>query len=300
VRSAIRKFARRHDVLVFAAMPFASVNWARHAAGSSARIYHLPFRHANDPYYHWPSYTETLRAAHGILLLSSRELDGLPEDVRAKGHVISGGVDLPSPPPEWLSDDERAKLKDELGIASHSTMVLFVGRKSPSKGYLELNEGIRLANQRLGWVEAAPGEASIPPPFVLVLAGPDEDGIQLRDRHVMLAGVVSESTRDKLYRAADLFGFLSQSESFGLVMLEAWAAGCVVLAGRRSAQATEVAAALGAPTTAPEAQSVAEALLAWRSTPTAVRRRRWEAGYAALRTQFTWWATAERFERAVE
>lgn len=126
--------------------------------------------------------------------------------------VIPNGVDLPPDgAPRPTPSDART--------------ALFLGRIHPVKGLTDLITA---------WERVRPAG------WRLVLAGPDEDGHQLkveqaiRDAdladHVTFAGAVRDDVKWALYHSADLFVLPSHSENFGIVVAEALASGVPVIA----------------------------------------------------------------------
>jgi glycosyltransferase involved in cell wall biosynthesis len=127
---------------------------------------------------------------------------------------------------------ERAADRAALGLGDRLA-VLTVGGIEPRKGSLTLLEGFaRLRAQ-------APDRD----PLLLVVGGAtlfdyrDEIGrFDARARelgvsdHVRIVGTVTPAALERHYRAADLFAFPSTKEGFGLVALEALAAGLPVVA----------------------------------------------------------------------
>ena len=127
---------------------------------------------------------------------------------------------------------ERASDRDALGLGDRLT-VLTVGGIEPRKGSLTLLEGF------------AELRAQVPQrdPLLLVVGGAtlfdyrdeiDRFGERARalgvSEHVRVVGTVMPSELERHYRAADLFAFPSTKEGFGLVALEALAAGLPVVA----------------------------------------------------------------------
>jgi glycosyltransferase involved in cell wall biosynthesis len=143
--------------------------------------------------------------------------------------VIAGGVDLE----RFAPARDRATLRRALGLPSGGTLLLTVRRLVPRMG-LDL------------LVDAIHRVRALDPNVHLVVGGrgPLEAGlrrqIESRDlqRHVTLAGYISEEALPLYYQCADLFVLPSVDlEGFGLVTLESLACGTPVLATRTGANA---------------------------------------------------------------
>lgn len=137
-------------------------------------------------------------------------------------------------PTELYRQDQREAARTAFPEIRNRQMLLCVGRIDPVK------------NQ--GWlVEQAPRIFQKHPRALLVLAGPCTDepyGAKVRkrilelgvaDRVIMTGGLASSDPRlIGLIQSADLLLLPSISETFGLVLLEAWAAGTPVLSTNAS------------------------------------------------------------------
>lgn len=128
-------------------------------------------------------------------------------------------------------ESERvSQLRKRLGIAPGEKVLISVSRLSKEKN-------IDFMLQAL----ARPAQPALPPfRLLLVGDGPDRehlrariDELSLRDR-VILAGSVAPEDMKLYYALADVFVFASRSETQGMVILEAMAAGLPVLAVRSS------------------------------------------------------------------
>jgi glycosyltransferase involved in cell wall biosynthesis len=135
--------------------------------------------------------------------------------------VIPNGID---PPDRSLST--RSTVIEEMGIAPEHTVILFMGRVHPVKGADKLLEAFsRLARSH--------------PQAMLVLAGPDEFGLeaQFRSRaaqagiqaRVLFPGMIEGELKRTLLARADLFCLPSDAEGFSMAILEALAADTAVL-----------------------------------------------------------------------
>lgn len=124
-----------------------------------------------------------------------------------------------------LSDGERQLVRREYGIPMQSCLVLFAGRLAREKNLpLLVNAYARLAATR--------------PDAHLVIAGggPLERqlGRRLRtlrlDARVTMTGTLSREAIAKVFGSADVFAFPSVTETQGIVIAEALAASCPVVA----------------------------------------------------------------------
>lgn len=141
--------------------------------------------------------------------------------VTAPMHILPTGVSLDSP----VSDGRQA-FRARNGIAEKRPVALFVGRVAHEKNIGFLLDVVDLARDAL-------------PEILLVIAGEGPALAQLQravaDRglhgHVKFIGYLDRKTElPACYAAADAFVFASRTETQGLVLLEAMAAGLPVVA----------------------------------------------------------------------
>ena len=153
--------------------------------------------------------------------------------------VVPPGVDTARIRP--LDEAERASVRRELGLPVYAPLVVSVSRLVPRKGMDTL---IRAA-ARLGRTE---------PDLVVAIAGSGRDRRRLEGlvastgAPVRLLGRVPEELLPGLYGAGDVFAMLCRSrwggleqEGFGIVFLEAAAAGVPQVAGESGGAAEAVA-----------------------------------------------------------
>ena len=139
--------------------------------------------------------------------------------------VVHPGVDL-----DTFTPGDQLAARAALGIAADESVLAFVGRIQPLKAPdVLLRAAARIADD-------------VPRLRVLVAGGPSGTGLAAPDTLVRLAaelGIADRVTflppqsREQLvnvYRAADIVGVPSYSESFGLVAIEAQACGTPVVA----------------------------------------------------------------------
>ncbi|MBV9280927.1 MAG: glycosyltransferase family 4 protein, partial [Chloroflexi bacterium] len=171
-----------------------------------------------------------MRRADRVIAVSSSSAS----DVAARCGVPAGRIDVihhGTRPPGPVSEATAAILRRELCPAGE-LLVLSVGRLEHRKGTDVMLRAFALLNQ---------GEV----PSRLILAG---DGpvasyeamardLGIGDR-VSFLGKVGDEHRDALYAACDLFALASRLEGFGLVVLEAMAAGKAVVVTETGAAAS--------------------------------------------------------------
>jgi phosphatidylinositol alpha-1,6-mannosyltransferase len=143
---------------------------------------------------------------------------------------IPPGVDLERFRP--LSDEERAKVRASWGLPAAGPLVVSISRLVPRKGMDVL-------------IQAAAALVPSFPDLTVAIAGDGRDRGRLQDlvsttgAPVRLLGRVDDEELPRLYGAADVFAMACRNrwlgleqEGFGIVFLEAAAAGVAQVAGR--------------------------------------------------------------------
>lgn len=176
----------------------------------------------------WVGARHVLRDAAAILCIGRKEQDEVRQRFPGKRVAyIPNGVDV-----ERFSRGDGKRFRHRFGIPDSARLLVTVARIAPQKNQLFL-------------VSALPRLRSIDPSVHLVLVGSvnnqgyHEQLMQCaRDAGVdnALTVVAGLDPDDPLlvdaYHAADVFVLPSIHEPFGIVVLEAWAAGCPVIASR--------------------------------------------------------------------
>ena len=141
--------------------------------------------------------------------------------VRVPMHVLPTGIPLPA-----SVAGGRSAFRQRCGIDAARPVALFVGRVAHEKNIGFLLEAIEVARAEL-------------PAILLLIAGEGPALAQLRQRvadcglsrNVQFIGYLDRATElPACYAAADVFVFASRTETQGLVLLEAMAAGLPVVA----------------------------------------------------------------------
>jgi glycosyltransferase involved in cell wall biosynthesis len=241
----------------------------------------LPFAHAGDSTHHFRWHYGLLRGADGVLALSEFNRVHFFDAVGARGIFVGGGPSHVCS--RAFSEQEVAAFRRGLGIRDES-VVLTVARKTAYKGYPELLEAVTESNRR--------GTR-----MLLLWVGPDEDGRRIDSPFWRHAGRLSDEQLCLAYRASDMFCLFSEHESFGMVVLDAWAHGLPAIVNRRCGPTAELVED-GRTGLHAEAHDLPRALGRLAGDPD-LRRRLGEAGRDALATRHTWSAAADRLEAAL-
>lgn len=135
-----------------------------------------------------------------------------------KVHIIGNGIDLTK-----YTRPKKPK------VPTHQKSIFYVGRLEKRKGLLYLLQAFALLKQ-------------LHPEFILNIAGdgPERNKLESYVKDNKIAGVtflgfVDEKTKRLLLHESDLFCSPAlYGESFGIVLLEAMASGCVIVAGNNT------------------------------------------------------------------
>jgi len=183
-----------------------------------------PFLHLGDPddprdrtskSYTTPALLYLIQSADRVFVQTGLERAALvARGVREEKVVLQGlGVD-----PTECAGGNREKARQEWGAAGEEILVGHLANKSREKGTVDL----LLAAAKL-WKSGCR--------FQLVLAGPEMPNFRSFWRDltpagpIRLLGVLDERQKRDFFAGIDVFCLPSRTDSFGLVLLEAWANG---------------------------------------------------------------------------
>ncbi len=278
------------DVVVATSAPFTTIPAAvRAGRRTSTPVVAVPLLHLDD----WTpgrSVLDPLRAVTQVVALTTSERDWMV-GAGVEGRrcvVLPPGVDpVPGVPPVPDASAARARL----GLDERPTVAV-IGRIAATKGIDTLlaaaPEVLRacpeaqflVAGRRTGWSGLDALLAAAPP------------GVAER---VVVRHDFDDSERADVFAAADVVAFPSREESFGLVVLEAWAAGRPVVAAAGPAVSSVVRDGVdGRLVPVDDPAALAEAVGAYLARPS-VAAEAGRAGMERAAGEFGWDVVIDRW-----
>jgi glycosyltransferase involved in cell wall biosynthesis len=284
----------RFDVVHATAFPY---GWPLACARRLARRLGVPFvltpfLHLGDPAdphdrtrraYTSPALLSLAQSADRILVQTEGERQALLDcGIPAERLVLQGmGLDR-----ESCTGGDRMCGRAEWGIGSEDVVIGHLANNSREKGSVDL---LRAAER--AWRQGGR--------FVLVLAGPEMPNFQSFWRghrpsgRVVRLGVLDARQKRDFFAALDVFALPSRSDSFGLVLLEAWANGVPNIGYRAGGIGWVIRDEKdGLLVPCGDIHGLATAMLRL-SGDTELRRRLGEAGRERTRHEFQW---TDKFE----
>ncbi|WP_049868414.1 glycosyltransferase family 4 protein [Paenibacillus sp. D9] len=163
----------------------------------------LPHFHMDDEYYHWKSFYDSMRKADRVIAAPTASIPIFYDKIGAITEALPGGAIDPSEYEHIDSSDFKKKYESNLPF------VLVLGRKSRSKNYHWVMEAIEKVNREV-------------PKCNLVIIGKDEDGDPIHQDHVYYLGALEREEVMGALKECAMLVTMSDSESFGIVILESW------------------------------------------------------------------------------
>ena len=270
LRSAVAGAEVVHNV--FMAREAFSVGLLEATRREGGRFVFTPLRHQRPLGWSSPTFRRLYREADALVALTEGEKRWLVEKGARADRVRVIGLG-PQNDPEASPEAGRR-------LAGERPFVLFLGQLHSYKGYREL-------------VAAVPLLADLDVDFLF--AGPDVRGHSRRlseaGPRVRFLGVVSQPERDSLLAACAVLCVPSARESFGSVVIEAWAAGRPVVGGPAEATRELIEDGADGFTVAQEPAAIAARLRQLLEDPT-LADRMGRAGRQKVLARFQWPAIA--------
>jgi glycosyltransferase involved in cell wall biosynthesis len=295
----LREVIANFDVIhIHALYLFHDWTAARHS-WSFARPYILMPHGALDPFiyrrHRWRKYLieaafqdEVSRRAAGLHYTTAEEWQlARPHTNNSRGCILSIGIDLD----EFEHLPARSVLRERYPIIGERKVVLFLGRLNYKKGVDVVIEAFSRVAQRRNDI-------------FLVLAGPD-DGIReeaealIAQRGVaersLFTGMVSGDEKRIVLAGSDVFLLASQSENFGISVVEAAACGIPAVVSERVNLWREFHHAEAALTAPPAISDFSERLEFLLENPEVAEKLGRRAAEFA-RSRFSWDALGSQYE----
>lgn len=169
----------------------------------------IPHAHLDDDYYHFPDFIKSCQDSNLVLAVPKAACDFLKQN-NCNVEYMPAGCDIDE---SFLDSDIEAfrNVWDK-----NERFIICLGRKSAAKGYAHIVNAVEGLNKK--------GEK-----IHLIMIGPDDDGIDVNNNYVTYLGRQPRNVvRGALMSSLALCN-MSSSESFGIVLFEAWLAGKPVI-----------------------------------------------------------------------
>ena len=266
----------RYDVVLVQGVPFDTVPSTvatLKRLDQRPRIVVLPHFHGGDRYYYWRRYIDSFAAADKTLFFSERLARRLGQP--AKNAVVpGGGVDIE----EEARDDLVAQFREVHQETAPFFLVL--GRKIASKGYDRVMRAVGALRDAGRMID-------------VVMIGSDEDEAPVEQDGIYYLGFQPRDIVLGALSACLAVVTMSDSESFGIVVCEAWKFRKPVVASRACAAFRDLIADRE---TGLLVSSDAElvAALTEIAKDGALRNRLGAAGFARAAAEFSWQRVADQ------
>lgn len=172
----------------------------------------IPHAHLDDDFYHFPDVLRSAQEASRVLVVPRVAAEFLAGK-GCRALYMPAGCDAA----EQFSPGDVAAFREVCPLSE--PFVLVLGRKAGAKGYRHIVEAVERIR--------AAGNA-----LTVVLIGPDDDGVPLQGDGVRYLGPQPRAVVRGALQSCLALCNMSISESFGIVLLEAWLAGKPVIANR--------------------------------------------------------------------
>jgi glycosyltransferase involved in cell wall biosynthesis len=304
--SSVRSGLPTFDAVHATAFPYAFpiVCGLRLARRLQVPFFITPFLHLGNPddprnrtraVYTSPALSWLLQQADGVFVQTPTERDaavdlGLPVD---KVHLQGLGVD-----PGECTGGNRALARKRWNVPEDAFVVGHLANLSWEKGTTDLVQALEpiwQAGRPIYLVLAGPQMAN----FVSLWQAFESRCPQIAQRFVRRLGPITDAEKRDFFTAIDVFALPSRSDSFGLVLLEAWANGVPNIGYRAGGIADVIRHDIdGLLAPCDNITALAEALTRMHDDA-AMRTRMGAAGKARLPIDFRWEEKLELVRRTI-
>lgn len=212
----------KYDVVIGHSTPFATlVMGQKIAVKYNVPYIALPHYHMEDMFYHWNSYYNALKNADCVIAAPEVSKEIFFDKIGANAKALPGG---------GIFMDEFQKIDTEAFqkvYTDKTPFVLVLGRKAGGKNYEWVVEAVEEINRR-GC------------PLKMVMVGRNDDHREISSDYLTYLGEQPREVVLGALKCCDFVVNMSESESFGIVILEAWLAGKTVVVNQRCAAFAEL------------------------------------------------------------
>jgi len=189
------------------------VDAQRIAKENNVRCLLLPHFHMEDDFYHWRTYYRALQEADHVFAAPKASKELFYDRIGANAiDIPGGGVNL-----KEYSDVDVAEFRKH--YQDLRPFILVLGRKAGGKNYQWIIEAAEKLNRDRNDIR-------------VVMIGRDDDKQEVHSKCVTYLGEQSRNTVLGALKECAFVVNMSESESFGIVILEAWLSGKTVIANR--------------------------------------------------------------------
>lgn len=188
------------DYVIHCNLPWANMSLIR--KGDLA----MPLWHIEDEFYYWRHWISALKKTRFVLANTPHTAKNFFPKLGIRSIFVG--------PPIWepegtVSQEEIQTFRSRYNVQPDDFLVLTVCRKSPEKRYSVIAEAISRGSHANGKIR-------------MIGVGPDHDGRPFDYSGCQWLGPLSGKDLQTAYAACDCFVSMSESESFGMVIPEAW------------------------------------------------------------------------------
>lgn len=218
----LEKHIRDYDIVLGHGLPFNMLVLGQRIAKRHGIPYvALPHYHMEDKFYHWNLYYDALTQADRVIAAPMVSKKLFYDKIGAQAILVhGGGINLH----EFETVDESLFKKT---YPLNRPFVLVLGRKAGGKNYNWVIDAVKEINSRKDSIE-------------LVMIGRDDDKLPVNAPNVHYLGEQSREMVLSALRNCEFVINMSESESFGIVILEAWLSGKTVVVNQRCAAFVEL------------------------------------------------------------
>lgn len=208
------------DHIIHCNLPWANVGLVK--PGDLA----MPLWHIEDEFYYWKHWVQSLKRSRFVLANTPYTAKQFYPKLGVDAYFVG--------PPIWAPEvfptrTEAVDFRHQYGIEDGEVLVLAVCRKSGEKRYEAIAQSVaRLREREL--------------PIGMIGVGPDADGRAFDYPGCQWIGRLTGQELQAAYAACGVFVLMSESESFGMVIPEAWHHGKPVIVNRACGPAASLVA----------------------------------------------------------